>query len=103
MPIVCVDKRRRRFLFHIKKVDNIEWVEDEDFKMITLFIKCIIDCLSHTMYESSKYHNDLSEMTKIIGLIDDARPEYCLKKLIEFCTELFSIATLVEDYNTEID
>jgi hypothetical protein len=103
MPIACIDKRRRRFLIHIKKADNIEWVEDDGCKHISLFIKCIINFLSYEMFNSAKYHNDLGDLTKITGLIDETHPSYCQKKLIDICVELFSITTLVEDYNTEIE
>jgi hypothetical protein len=101
MPIVCVDKHRKRFLFHIKIGEKIEWVEDTDMKMIKLFITGIIGFLSFIFVETNKA--DLSEMLTITGLIDENQPNYCMKRLIIICEELFCIANMVEDYNSGFD
>jgi hypothetical protein len=101
MPIVCVDKHRKRFLFHIKIDDKTEWVEDIDMKLINMFISGIIGFLSF-IYASENV-KDSSDMTAITGLIDENQPNYCKKRLIIICEELFCIANLVEDHNSGFD
>ena len=102
MPIVCVDKHRKRFLFHIKIDDKIEWIEDTDYCMIyNIFITGIINFLSFIYAtEHEKYASDIGDITVITGLIDENQPNYCKKRLIIICEELFCIANLVEEHNS---
>lgn len=100
MPIVCVDRRRKRFLFHIKTDETVEWVEDESHLLITFFIKCIVDALSYVFIANTEEFGDLLTIT---GLVDESRSNYCMKKLISICETVFCITNLVEDFNGGFD
>lgn len=101
MPIVCIDKRRERFLFHIKLNDKIDWIEDKDMMMITIFLKGIIDFISFKYAE--KNPDDMSMLASITGTIDEHRPNYCMKKLKGVCRDLFCISSLVDEFNDKFN
>ena len=126
-PIVCVDKKRTRLFFHMEYPDGeIEWVEDEDYKLFTVVVCCAIgsvilgttaereelglgekeNYISHYLKKKGDKCDISKHLNKImfwnykgIRKVEDMSASYCYTNMLTAFCDIFCINNLVTDYN----